>query len=68
MYAYLRTLGEERLLVMLNFFGRPAAFELPAGVVFQDKTLVIANYGVQPEEDIRSLSLRPYEARVYRLR
>ncbi len=67
-YAYLRTLGEERLLVMLNFFGRPAAFELPACVIFEEKTLVIANYGVQPEEDIRSLSLRPYEARVYRLR
>lgn len=67
-YAYLRTLGEERLLVMLNFFGRPAAFELPASVIFEEKTLVISNYGVQPEEDIRSLSLRPYEARVYRLR
>ncbi|MDH6425504.1 alpha-glucosidase [Paenibacillus sp. FSL R5-0887] len=66
-YAYLRTLGEEQLLVVLNFFGEPATFELPSTVKFQAKELLIANYEVNPEEELNTIQLRPYEARVYKL-
>lgn len=67
-YAYLRTLGEEQLLVVLNFFGEPATFELPSTVKFQAKELLIANYKVNAEEEINTIQLRPYEARVYKLK
>ncbi|WP_340393435.1 alpha-glucosidase [Paenibacillus sp. FSL E2-0190] len=67
-YAYLRTLGEEQLLVVLNFFGEPATFELPSTVKFQAKALLIANYEVNPEEELNTIQLRPYEARVYKLK
>lgn len=70
-YAYLRTYGEERLLVVLNFFGEPACFELPeevAGSSLADAELLIANYEMpKVEADLRQLELRPYEARVYKL-
>lgn len=66
-YAYLRTLGGEQLLVVLNFFGKPALFELPDDVVYQEQELLISNYEVQPDENIRRIELRPYEARVYQL-
>jgi oligo-1,6-glucosidase len=67
-YAYLRTLGEEQLLVVLNFFGDSTVFELPSTVKFQAKELLIANYEVNAEEEINTIQLRPYEARVYKLK
>jgi oligo-1,6-glucosidase len=67
-YAFTRNLEDDRLLVILNFTkGRPV-FVLPAHVSFADKELLISNYEVDPTEDIHQLTLRPFEAHVYRLR
>jgi oligo-1,6-glucosidase len=67
-YAFTRTLGDERLLVILNFTGNNPVFALPDSVTFSSKELVISNYTADVGEDIRQLTLRPYEARVYMLR
>lgn len=67
-YAYTRTLDDERLLVLLNFTKQPAEFALPADLPFTDKTLLISNYTVEPDESLNQVMLRPYEARVYQLR
>ncbi len=67
-YAFTRTLDAERLLVMLNFSADTAVFTLPPHLTFAHHELLIANYAVSPDDDIRLLNLRPYEARVYRLR
>lgn len=67
-YAFTRTLGTERLLVILNFRGNRPVFVLPGEVLFREKALLIGNYEVEGDEDIGRLVLRPYEARVYRLR
>ncbi|MCX7772979.1 MAG: alpha-glucosidase C-terminal domain-containing protein, partial [Clostridia bacterium] len=66
-YAYTRTLGEEVLLVVLNFFGKTPVFELPIEMQYSKKELLIANYDVNSEEDMDVIKLRPYEARVYKL-
>jgi oligo-1,6-glucosidase len=66
-YAYTRTLGEERLLVILNFSAETPVFVLPETVVFQEARLFIGNYPADPAEPIGRVTLRPYEARVYRL-
>jgi oligo-1,6-glucosidase len=66
-YAFTRTLEDERLLVILNFSGNTPVFALPAGLSFTKNELMIANYEVDPAEDIQQVTLRPYEARVYRL-
>ncbi len=66
-YAFTRTLPVERLLVLLNFSQEPASAELPANLNSTGAELLIANYPVDPSADGRHLSLRPYEARVYRL-
>jgi len=67
-YAYLRVLGNERWLVLLNFFGSECEFALPKDVSFADAGLVIGNYpdGGRPLD--RTVRLRPYEARVYALK
>jgi oligo-1,6-glucosidase len=67
-YAFTRTLDDDRLLVMLNFSAETPAFALPPGVAFAGNELLISNYAVDPAEDIHELILRPFEARVYRLR
>ena len=67
-YAFTRTLQDERLLVMLNFTRNMPLFTLPTHLAFSEKELLISNYQVDPAEEIRQLTLRPYEARVYRLR
>jgi oligo-1,6-glucosidase len=68
LYCFTRTLGDERLLVILNFSANQPDFAVPAQLSFSGKDLLISNYPVDPAEDIRALTLRPYEARVYRLR
>ncbi|MFE8701799.1 alpha-glucosidase [Cytobacillus sp. FJAT-54145] len=67
-YAYMRTLGENKLLVMANFMDGTPVFTLPSTLGFTSKEVLISNYEVSDEEDISSVVLKPYEARVYLLR
>ncbi len=67
-YAFIRSLEDERLLVILNFTANTPVFALPDDLPADNPTLLIANYPVDTAEDIRRLNLRPFEARVYRLR
>jgi len=66
-YSYLRTLDKDRLLIILNFFSSQTIFNLPANIDYQEKELLISNYNIEEKEDIKSIYLRPYEARVYKL-
>jgi len=67
-YAYTRTLDNETLLVICNFTGEMAYFELPEHINCESKQLLINNYVVQNSDDISSITLKPYEARVYLLK
>jgi oligo-1,6-glucosidase len=67
-YAFTRTWQDDRLLVILNFTRNTPVFALPAHLSFTEKELFISNYAVDQAEAIQLLTLRPFEARVYRLR
>ena len=67
-YAFIRSLEDERLLVILNFTANTPVFALPDDLPADNPTLLIANYPVDTAEEIRRLNLHPFEARVYRLR
>lgn len=67
-YAFTRVLGEETLLVICNFSSEQPVFELSKGILHSEQEVVISNYEVDPAEDISSFPLRPYEARVYKLK
>ena len=57
-YAYTRTLGEEKLLVVCNFYEPEVSFEMPEE--FIGGTCLISNY---PEVSLKAeMTLRPYEA------
>ncbi|BBI31161.1 glycoside hydrolase family 13 protein [Cohnella abietis] len=66
-YSYTRTLGDERLLVVLNFFEEPVQFELPETVMYGSFERLIGNYDAPEAVEPHSLQLRPYEAIVYKL-
>ena len=66
-YAFTRTLKDERLLVILNFSKDTPAFRLPASIRFSNSQLLISNYDVKSTTDIHQFTLRSFEARVYRL-
>lgn len=65
-YAFTRTLEGECLLVILNFSRNIPIFHLPENISFASTELLISNYDVDSKEDIHEITLRPYEARVYR--
>ncbi|WP_315079106.1 alpha-glucosidase [uncultured Clostridium sp.] len=64
-YAYVRTLNEEQLLVICNFSSNISEFKLPNNIKSKYKKLLIANYDECKEETLENISLRPYECRAY---
>jgi len=66
-YAYTRTLDEEVIVVITNLFAEKATFKLPSSLKNKSYELCLCNYEVDPEEDIATIELKPYEARVYKL-
>ncbi|MFU8869847.1 glycoside hydrolase family 13 protein [Natronococcus sp.] len=65
LFAYTRTLEDERVLVVLNWSAEPATFE-PATLEAAGFEVLIGNYGESPA-DPTDAELRPYEAVVYGL-
>jgi len=63
-FAYTRTLGKEKYLVVLNFSNDAVTYTLPAGL--KAGKSVISNLG-QPEEHTPVLRLKAWEARVYKI-
>ena len=66
LYVYTRTLGDEKLLVICNFYGNTREFELPEGWDPDRMELMIGNY--EKRDTARTLEIRPYEAVVFRKR
>ena len=66
-YAFTRTLNDERLLVILNFSENTPEFNMPENITYSASDLLISNYKVDSSDDIHKFTLRSYEARVYRL-
>jgi glycosidase len=64
-WAYRRTLDGESALVVLNWADEPTTFDLPADADPEDLELLIGNYE-DGTPDSQTLSLAPYEARIYR--
>lgn len=62
-FAYTRTLGRDKYLVVLNFSGDEISYTLPDGL--KAGTLKLSNYGAK-EENTSVLKLKGWDARVYK--
>lgn len=65
--SYIRSLKSERILVILNFSNRTSIYNLPKEVIYKSKKLLLSNYNIDPLHQLIELTLRPYEAIVYKL-
>lgn len=64
-FAYLRTYKNETLLVVNNFYGKEAAFELPADIQLAGRArLLLSNYH-DTKNQVDRMALRPYESAVF---
>lgn len=66
-YAYTRTLNNEKLLVVCNFTQEVLPFNSGLELNDMNKELLISNYDVNTNDNIDNFTLKPYEARVYKL-
>ncbi len=62
-FAYTRTLGAERYLVVLNFSAKAMEYAIPGGLTPTE--LLMTNLG-STEANASTLHLKGWEARVYR--
>ncbi len=63
-WAYVRRAGGQTLVVVSNFYGEPAAFELPAELAGGKGQLLLGNYPDSPARP-QSCKLRPYESLIW---
>lgn len=68
-FAYVRSNGQERLLVVNNFYGKESTFVLPESIIMDSDAaeILLSNYDDSPN-NIRQIQLRPYESIVYLLK
>lgn len=64
-YAYTRTLDGKKALVIANMTGKEASYNF-AAIPLSSQDLVLSNYPVAQHEGVTSLTLKPFEARVYK--
>lgn len=65
-FAYLRILDDEKILVVCNFKKEENRFRLDNSIKYNKEELLISNYKVT-DENLYDIKLKPYEARMYKL-
>ncbi len=65
-YAYMRSYGDEKLLVLCNFTREEQHFSYPRELDGKKNELLTGNYADAPWQTSTEYTLRPYEAVVYR--
>ncbi|MFF2753694.1 alpha-glucosidase [Psychrobacillus sp. NPDC058041] len=67
LYAYTRTLGKEKVIVLCNLSEQSIKVEEVQDVIYKKTNLLLSNLEVNDHEAIATLDLAPYEARVYKI-
>jgi len=65
-FAYIRELDGERLLVVANFYGDNEEFILDKDIKYEKAEIILSNYK-DSSKNIDKINLRPYEAIIYRI-
>ncbi|MGM0903848.1 MAG: glycoside hydrolase family 13 protein [Bacillota bacterium] len=66
-FSYKRTLRNQTLLVICNFYANEPVFKLPDSIQYKSANLLISNYERGEVSLGEQIKLLPYEARVYLL-
>ncbi|KEJ00959.1 oligo-1,6-glucosidase [Clostridium botulinum A2B7 92] len=65
-YAYTRTLGNEKFIVIANLTNKEAKYTYKREKL-NYKGLIISSYSIEKHEDITEILLKPFEARLYKI-
>lgn len=65
-FAYSRYLDDSELIVLTNFYDEPASLELPSQYLQCPGTVLLSNYQRTLKELPSSITLKPYEALVFK--
>ena len=65
-YAYTRTLNDEKIVVISNISKEEAVYNEDL-FALERKRLLLNNYEVAEHEEVTTIALKPYETRVYRI-
>jgi alpha-glucosidase len=65
-YAYTRTSEDDQVVVITNLSSKASDFESEFKLSYDQ--LLLNNYTIEKHEDVDSFTLKPYEARVYRIK
>lgn len=67
-YAYTRVLNDETFLIIANLFKQDTAIALPQSFYHKVNELLLSNYHVTERHLSHEIALKPYEARVYKIK
>ncbi|MED3574258.1 glycoside hydrolase family 13 protein [Cytobacillus praedii] len=67
LYAYTRTLGQEKVLVLCNLSEKQVSVDQVEGIIYKRPNLMLANLEVEDHEETGAIELAPYEARIYKV-
>lgn len=67
-YAYTRTYGNDKLLLVANMSGDEATFEAPQELAGRQAELLISNIECEADWAVQSFAIEPQEVRVYQLK
>ncbi|WP_330666314.1 alpha-glucosidase [Romboutsia lituseburensis] len=66
-FAYIRELNEERILVVANFYDKEEKFVLDKDIKYDEANILLSNY-IDSNKNPDKITLRPYEAIIYKLK
>jgi len=66
-YAYTRSLDQDRFLILLNFSTENSVYTLPAEINYNAAKLIISNDRIKDDKTYKEFLLLPYQAIVYKL-
>ncbi|QFG00707.1 alpha-glucosidase [Psychrobacillus glaciei] len=67
LYAYTRTFNEEKVIVLSNLSKEPIEVAEVQGIIYKRPNLLLSNLKVNEHEEITTIHLAPYEARIYKI-
>lgn len=66
-YAYTRTTGEEKVVILVNLTDQTANMNEDLPFEVTSSQLLLANLEVNDHDAVKNISLKPFEARVYKV-
>ncbi|WP_273123834.1 glycoside hydrolase family 13 protein [Bacillus weihaiensis] len=66
-YAYTRTQGDDKVVIFTNLTDQTVSWEGSLGFTVSSSQLLLANYDIEEHDSVDVFTLKPFEARIYKI-